>query len=862
MIVFRFRSLAVVPLISVLTALSSVSGTAMAVQDVNAAPATASPGRAASAKAASRRSADPIRTFTASMQSRDGFVPVHVDPETGKVFLEVQRLNQDFLYVTSMATGLGSGRAFELDRGNTTAQGIVRFERHGPRVFLIRQNSAFTATAGGEAASRNVRESFPVSVLASLPIVEQNAGRLLVDATDLFLSDVFGVQGSVRRYGLGEVKLDKTRSYVSAEQTKAFPKNSEIRAVLTFSAETPHAELRRHAPDGRSITLEQHHSFVELPTEPLPARVYDPRTANSEATVTDFSEGFADDYRKRYVTRWRLVPKDPVAYLRGELVEPVEPIVYYLDPALPEPYRSAYREGTLWWNRTLEAAGFRNALEVRDLPEGADPMDIRYSVIQLTHRTDAGPSVGPAVRDPRTGEVIVAMPRMDSHRSLIDYNIYAGLLPVYDAQGIAPQLNPEEFTKARRRQHAAHEVGHTMGLPHNFMGGADNRSSVMHYPFPLIRVDAQGRLDLADAYRPGPGYSDTVAIRYAYTWFPTPEAEAAGLKAIVEEALERGHRFITGDHAELRGSFPEATRWVEGRTMFEALDRTMAVRRLMLKHFNEKAIRPGEPMSWLNQRLAHVYLHHRYSVEGVVKNVGGMEFTYALRGDGQVPTRVIPAVDQRRALEMILTVLSPRELAIPEHIPALIPPTPSGYEEPESWYDPALGVALPPAVGAHATWIESPAGTALDPFAVARSFAQEVVDNLLHPERVARVVSFHARDSSQLSPDELLTRLVDGTWGATGSRAGADGAYRRAAERAVLDGLFSLATDKRATSESRDAAERHLARLAQSLKGSPGSGAADQAHRSRAVREIGLFLTDGTIPELRTGVFPMPLPWP
>lgn len=296
--------------------------------------------------------------------------------------------------------------------------------------------------------------------------------------------------------------------------------------------------------------------------------------------------------------------------------------------------------------------------------------------------------------------------------------------------------------------------------------------------------------------------------------------------------------------------------------MFEALDRTMAVRRLMLKHFDENAIRPGEPMSWLNQRLAHVYLHHRYSVEGVVKNVGGMEFTYALRGDGQAPTKVVPAADQRRALDLVLTVLSPGELAIPEHIPALIPPTPSGYEEPAPWYDPALGVALPPAVGAHATWIQSPAGTALDPFAVARSFAQEVVDNLLHPERVARVVSFHARDPGQLSPDELLNRLTDGTWGSTGSRAGSDGAYRRAAERAVLDGIFSLAIDKRATSESRDAAERQLARLGQSLRASSGGGAADQAHRARAAREIGLFLSQGVVPELRTGVFPMPLPWP
>lgn len=802
-----------------------------------------------------------IDAFTASMESRDGFIPVHLDPETGKVFLEVERLDEDFLYLTSLATGLGSARAFNLDRGSGGSQGVVRFERHGPSVFLVRQNAEVVASGGPEALER-ARESFPVSVLASLPIVARSGGRFLVDATGLILSDVRGVAGSLRGYDLGTVRLDADRSFVKAEKTRAFPRNTEIRSVLTFAADAPGGELRRHAPDGRSLTLEQHHSFVELPADPLPPRVYDPRTANSSTTLEDYGEGFDEDYRVRLTERWRLVPRDTAAYLRGELSEPVEPIVYYIDPALPEPYRSSYIEGTLWWNELLEAAGFRNALEVRDLPPDADPMDIRYSVIQLTHRTDAGPSTGGGTSDPRTGEVLVAMPRMDSHRSLIDFNIYAGLLPAYAAMGIEPQLDAEEFVKARRRQHTAHEVGHTMGFPHNWVGAANGRASVMDYPFPLIELDAQGRLDISEAYRPSAGYSDSVAIRYAYTWYPNAEAEAAGLKAIVDEALARGHRFITGDHGGLEGSYPEATRWVEGSTMFEALERTMAVRKVLLEHFDERAIRPGEPMSWLNQRLAHVYLHHRYSVEGVVKNVGGLKFNYALRGDGLPPTEVIPAAEQRRALDLILAVLSPEELAIPARIPEMIPPPPPGYDEPDSWYDPAVGVALPPAVGAHATWIESPAGTWLDPFAVARSFAQEVVDNLLHPERVARVASFHGQDDGQLSPDELLGRLVEGTWGASGSREGARGAYARAADRAVLDGLFSLATDERATAASRDAAERRLALLGESLRAARGGDAPEQAHRARAAREIELYLTRGIVPELRTGVFPMPLPWP
>ena len=806
---------------------------------------------------------DSIAAYTASMQSQDGFLDLHHDAATGRLLFEIppERFEQDFLYLTTLGTGLGSARAFNLDRGAISSQGVVRLRRAGPRVMLVRGNAAVTGSGGDEAMARAL-ESFPTSILAALPVVREAGGRVLVDATHLVLSDVWGVSASVRGYNLGTVQLDRDRSYVSSERTRSFPRNTEVRSVLTFGSDNPNVEFRRRAPDGRSITLEQHHSFVQLPDDPFPVRAYDPRTANSSTTIQDYGEGFDEDYRVRLVNRWRLVPSDPAAYLRGELVEPVTPIVYYLDPALAEPYRSAYREGTLWWNEALEAAGFRNALRVEDLPEGADPMDARYSVIQLTHRTDAGPSTGNGVSDPRTGEVIVAMPRMDSHRSLIDFNIYAGLLPAYDEMGVEPQLDAEAFISSRRRQHTAHEVGHTMGFPHNFIGGADNRSSVMDYPFPLISLDGQGRPDVSDAYRESPGYSDSLAIRYAYTWYPDPEAEAAGLKAMVEEALARGHRYITGSHAELAGSFPEATRWVEGRTMFEALERTRSVRALMLRHFDERAIRPGEPLSWLNQRLAHVYLHHRYSVEGVVKYVGGMQFTYTLRGDGQVPTQVISAEEQRRAVRELLQVISPEELAIPDHVPGMIPPPPPGYDEPASWYDPAVGVELPPAVGAHATWIESPAGTALDPFGVARSFAQEVVDNLLHPQRMARVAAFHSLDPGQLSLDELFTSLVEGTWGGR-AREGSMGAYSRAAQRAVLDGLFSLAMDSRSTSETRDAAEMQLGRLAARIGGGGAGGtAADAAHRDRALRDITRYLEDGIEPVLRSGVFPMPLPWP
>ena len=794
-------------------------------------------------------------------EAQQPFMPVTVDEESGRVLLELPGLGQDVLYLNALATGLGSTRVFGLDAGSGGVEAVVRFERHGPRVMLIRRNVTMTAGNGNAGQVEGVERGFPVSVLASFPIEDTSDGRLVVDATDFLLSDAIDVRGTVRSAGLGNIQLDEDRGFVDASNTGAFPRNTEIRTVLTFTSDALHPELARHAPDGRAITFEQQHSFMALPGQPMPTRAFDPRTGNSSTVLHDYSQGFDGDYRTRYTNRYRLEPTDPAAYLRGELVEPVEPIVLYLDRAIPEPYRTAYRTGISWWTEIFEAAGWRDAVQVRDLPDGADPMDVRYSVVQLVNRSVPGPSTGGGRNDPRTGEILVSMPRMDSHRSHTDFNLYMGLMPVYDATGTQPQLTAQEFAMARRRQLAAHEVGHTIGFPHNFIAGAQGRTSVMDYPFPRIDVDGQGRFDISDAYREGGGWSDTLSVRYAYTWYPTPEAEAVGLARLVQEAIHRGH--VSMADGAVANSYPEVSRWVVGETMLESLDGALDVRREALRHFDEAAVREGEPLAWLNARFAHVYLLHRYAMEGLVKYVGGLRYRYALRGDGQEPTRVIPAARQREALDRVVRVLSPEELEVPGHIPGLIPPPPPGFREPAGWVNPA-GVSLPPAVGSHALWIESPAGAAFDPFAVARSFAQEVVDNLLHRERMARVVALNGQNSELPSLDEVLSRLVDGTWRASGARSGSTGLYRRAAERSVLDGLFTLAVDEEATSEVRDAALLHLERLAEGLTEAPAGGedAAYEAHRRRAAREIDRYLRLGEVPALRAGVIEIPLPWP
>lgn len=768
-------------------------------------------------------------------------LPARYDAATGRVFLTVPRLGEDLLYTNTLATGLGSTSA-GLDRGQTGADAIVRFERRGARVLLVQQNTGFRAVSGDAALQRTVEEAFPRSVLASFAVASESPAGVVVDATDFLLSDVYDVTGRLRSARLGTVRIDRDRSYIDGENTRAFTDNTEVRAVLSYVTDDPSVELRRHAPDGRSITLQQHHSFIRLPQSPLAIRPFDPRAGLFAMSYFDFAQDFDADYRQRGVVRWRLEPRDTAAYLRGEGVEPVTPITYYMDPGIPEPYRSAFLEGGRWWNQVFEAAGWRNAFRIEPLPDGVDAMDSRYPVIYWVHRTQRGPSVGPSFRDPRSGEIVGTVVRMDSYRSLVDHDIYMGLVPAAGDAGL--QLSAEEFAMARRRQHTAHEIGHTLGLAHNYIAATQDRSSVMDYPYPLIDLDAEGRLDISRAYRPSGGAHDTLAIRYAYTWYPNAQAEAAGLRQLVREAEARGLRFVGDAHVGAAGSLPSASQWIEGPDMLVALDRTMAVRRLLMERFDQRAAQPGEPLSVLNRRFAHVYLHHRYALAGATKYIGGMDFGYVLAGEATVPTRVVPAAEQRAALEKVLAALQPEQLAIPERVVALIPPVPPGFD-------------------ADLSLIPTPAGTAFDPVAAAHSLAQEIVDGVLHPQRAARVASFHARDAAHPGLDEVLTALLAATWTAAPAREPAmHGALRRAAQRATLDAMLDLAGSPSATAQVRATTEQHLALLRQRLAATPGAGNEERGHRAAAARDIERYFDGRDDRAARPRPAPIPLPWP
>lgn len=772
-------------------------------------------------------------------------LPARYDSATGKVFLTVPRGGAEFLYLNTLATGLGNPVA-ALDRGEVGLEAVVRFERRGARVLLVRQNAGHTARGGGEALRRSVEESFPRSVLASFAVTTDGADGIVVDATDFFLSDVFDVIGRLRGAELGAYRIDANRSYVDGARVKAFPMNTEVRAVISYVTDQPNFQVSRVAPDGRSITLEQHHSFMRLPERPLAIRAFDPRAGLFSYDYFDFAQGLESDYRQRGTVRWRLEPRDTAAYLRGQLVEPVKPIVYYLDPGIPEPYRTAFIEGGMWWNKVFEAAGWRNGFRVEPLPAGVDPLDARYPMIYWVHRVERGPSVGPAHVDPRTGEIVSTTVRMDSYRSLVDHDIYMGLLPAAGNSRLA--LDAAAFSMGRRRQHIAHEIGHTIGLAHNYIASSQGRSSVMDYPYPLITVDAQGRIDVADAYRPSGGAHDTLAVRYAYTWYPNAQAEREGLRRLVREAEAKGLRFVSDAHVGGSGSIPDASQWVEGSNMISALERTMAVRRVLVERFDQRAAAPGEPLAVLNRRFAHVYLHHRYALAGAVKYVGGMDFGYALAGEPTVPTAILPPAEQRRALTLVLSALEPAQLRVPDRVAAMIPPVPPGWDN-------------------DLTLIPTPAGTALDPLTLAHSFSQEVVDALLHPQRAARLVSFAARDAANLSLDHVITALTDATWGARPGAGGQadvmDAALRRVTQRAVLDGLLDLAGAPGATAAVRATVASHLERLREATSATPStSSAEDRAHRAAARRDIERYFAGRDDREARPRPAPIRLPWP
>jgi hypothetical protein len=754
-------------------------------------------------------------------QKLPGYFNLYWDAKAGKLWLEIDKWGTEFLYQSGLTAGVGSND-IGLDRGQLGATRIVRFERSGPKILLVEENLKFRAVSNDANEQRAVRDSFAESVIGGFAAVAEENGHVLVDATEFFLRDAHGVTNALKRAKQGAFRLDGARSAIYLPNTKNFPLNTEVEAILTFTSDEPGRWVRDVTPDPSAITVREHHSFVQLPPPGYRPRTYDPRSSFFGISYMDYATPVSEPIVKRFIARHRLQKKDPMAAIS----EPVEPIVYYLDGGAPEPIRAALLEGARWWNQAFEAAGYKNAFRVELLPEGADMMDLRYNVIQWVHRATRGWSYGAGVIDPRTGEIIKGHVTLGSLRVRQDYLIAEGLLAPYEkGQPVSPKM--QEMALARLRQLAAHEVGHTLGLMHNYSASTVNRSSVMDYPPPLVKLAADGSIDLSEAYASGIGEWDKVSIAWGYQDFPARTDEQTALNAILLSGYGKGLRYLTDQDARpAESSSSVAHLWDSGPNAVDELNRLMQVRAAALRRFGEDNIRQGAPLATIEDSLVPVYLLHRYQVEAASKLIGGMDYTFAVRGDGETPTAIVAPAEQRRALRAVLATLEPSALGLPEPLLRMIPPRPPQYERGRE----------------HFKIHTSPAFDALAP---AEAAAQHTLQFLFNPERAARLVEFHARDAANPGLLEVLDAILAATWRAP-HPAGYHGEIARVVDDVVLYDLLTLAINDRSTPQVRAVASLEAEQLRKWVSGAKTTVAdsAQKAHLTYAAAQIEQFQKD------------------
>jgi hypothetical protein len=720
---------------------------------------------------------------TAGLERQQGLFTIWQDSEAGKVWLKLPPANERghiarVLYIDGLARGLGSNPV-GLDRGKLGSTVVLDLRRLGGKVLFEQPNLMYRALTDDPDEVAAVEESFATSVLWAAPVAAIDAdGSCLIDLTSFLVRDAFGAGRTLQSAGQGTYRLDESRSVVDLGATLVFPRNLEFEAVLTFSGSEPGRHVRSVAPDAQSVSLIQHHSLVALPEPGYRPRPFDPRAGSFAIEFADYAAPLDISPTRRWIVRHRLEKIDP-SRQRSRVKEP---IVYYVDRGAPEPVRQALIDGASWWAQAFDAAGFVDAFRVELLPPDAHPLDARYNVIQWVHRSTRGWSYGGGVTDPRTGEMIKGHVSLGSLRVRQDRLLFEGLLGT-GKTGTGDGDDPVQLALARIRQLSAHEVGHTLGLTHNFAASTYGRASVMDYPAPLVRLAGDG-LDVSQAYAVGVGAWDRHAIRFAYGEFSPGTAQGLALDTIVQDGIEAGLLFLSDDDARPAGAaHPLANLWDNGEDPIAELRNALDVRRWAIQHFGTSNVAPGTPLALLEEVFATVYLHHRYQLDAAVKSVGGVDYRYALAGDGQPGARAVPAARQLEALSAVLSVLDPKELDIPEAVLATLLPRPFGYGQNRELFN---GRTQP----------------LFDALGAAETAAAQAVGGLLHPERSARLVDQHRRDASLPGLQVVLDELFETAFGAAEQEARLL-EIRRRVRHVAVQGLLRLHDDARASSSVR-----------------------------------------------------------
>ena len=689
-----------------------------------------------------RTEAKPTATITSTTQGLkkfEGYFNFYYDEKTGKILLEVDKLGQDFLYFSSLSTGVGNGGP---ERGQASSS-MLKFVKEGTKILLIQPVVNYRADSKNKDEVNAVESNFAKSVVFGFVPVAAENDKYLIDITSFIVRDSQGIGSRLgssggRNAGAagGGYRLDETRSVVYMPNTKNFPQNTEFEAMVTFVG----GGGGNIAPDPSAVTVNMHQSFIALPEAGFQMRKFDPRSASGQFSYMDFSAPMSESIIKRTIRRHRLIKKEPNAAMS----EPVKPIVYYLSRGVPEPIRKALLDGGAWWNAAFEAAGFKNAFQVKELPEGADPMDIRYNIVNWITRSGNPArafSFGSSYIDPRTGEIIKGVVTLGSDRHRQDYLITIGLLqPYIDGKKVPKEI--EELALKRIRQLSAHEIGHTLGFNHNFAASPKDRASVMDYPFPKFSLKADGTLDISDSYTEEIGSWDKRSVIWAYSEFKKGADENAELDKIMNETLKQGFEYIPDIGGNVH---PNSNQWEVGKDPIAQMANIMKVRRKVLDEFSEKAIPQGAPMATLEEVLVPIYLLHRYQVEAVAKFVGGLYFTHAVKNDGQVPTKMVDPAVQWSAFESLMGTITPEALALPDALISKIPPRPSGYPSSIETFS-------------------GNTGPTFDPIAAAESAVSTTLSYLLDGERAARLIEYKARDSRQPGFMAVVDKLLEKTW--------------------------------------------------------------------------------------------------
>ncbi|EKE83847.1 zinc-dependent metalloprotease [Idiomarina xiamenensis] len=691
------------------------------------------------AQAATAEQLPTIDDYVAGMQTETGYFSFYYDNNNDRVLLQVPKNTTQFILQTSLPWGLGSND-IGLDRGQLGDTRLAAFEQHGQRVLLRQFNTEFRANTDNAAERASIDQAFADSVLWGFDAVAASDAYLLIDYTPYLLSDVHGVSQSLAASQQGQYRVDSSRSAVYLARSKAFPKNTELEAMLTFVGEASGQYVRDVAANADAITLHLHHSFIELPDDNYSPRRFMTNSGFWSVGYQDYAAPLGEPLRQQFIPRHRLQKKDPLA----STSEAVQPIIYYLDAGVPEPVKGALLDGAKWWNQAFTAIGYRDAFQVKVLPADADPMDVRYNVIQWVHRATRGWSYGSSIIDPRTGEIIKGHVTLGSLRIRQDMAIAQALLSPFSSAKSEQQLKQaiEQMALARIRQLSAHEIGHTLGIAHNFAASVSDRASVMDYPHPLVSIDTDGSLSLAQAYDSGMGVWDKQVIAYGYSDFGVISDETALLKRILRESKALGLQFISdADARPLSGAHPDAHLWDNGSDAVTELERVLAVRDVALAQFGLDTLPADQPVSRLRQLLVPIYLLHRYQTEATAKMLGGFDYSYAVKGDDLSKVGAVNARQQRLALQQLKQTLSVEVLKLPSSIEKLLLPHAYGDRANRENFNGRMGLVP-------------------DPVSMAEVGAQLTAQSVFNSARLNRLAWQHQQDDGVPAPSMVADTLL------------------------------------------------------------------------------------------------------